>query len=770
MKASVIYPSRFGLIATGLSMWVFTSTASAAEAGPSAGESDTTALQEVVVTAQKRQENLQKVPIAVSAISADTISTLHADTLQGLQGTVPSVQLSNYVNTPNVAAFFIRGMGTLEADPYAGQTVSIVVDGVPQYFTMGALLDTYDLDRVEVLRGPQGTLFGANTTGGVVNVMTRQPTGEFGGNLELTGGNYSRFDALGALDFPIIKDLLAGKIVFNHTQKDGYVTNVFNGKSMGDRDHDDVRAYLKFTPYEKFDATVIGEYNRGRDGSPIVISGAVPGEALYVAPGTVVPNSRLPMYQQPCTSLAARCTAPDHFYSANDSTADLSNIDVYSINLTMNLRGTLLGDITSISAYKHIRLLEQTDQDGTPIFLFDTNRKTNLWQFSQELRSSLQVTDALNVIYGAFYLTDAFQHLQQLRLPYAVQGLRQDNPQHETNHSISGFAQAYFDVTERLRLQAGVRYTYEETEMHAAIDRYSFPGDAEFTGGTFLPDASFAASGKDSWRNFGWKFGPDYALDDNRQLYAYWARGFKSGGFVGRLGIPQDIGPYRPEIVDTFEGGLKADWLDHRLRTNVAVFFNNYRDMQLATQYILNDANGDFIQGNTIQNVASAHTKGVEFDATVVPVRGLTLNASVAYLDARYVKFPFLNISSLGTETIDLSGYRLQNSPPWSGSAGFVYEFAAGPGKAKLGMQYNYTDKKFLTSQVDAPRSVIAPVSLVNANLDWTPNNGNWTIGLWGKNIFDHRYLANVYDFPGTLAFVTPAPPAEFGGTVRYRF
>jgi iron complex outermembrane recepter protein len=769
MKATAVHLSRASVIATGLIILASAGTVNAAE-GYSSADSDTAVLQEVLVTAQKREENLQQVPIAVSAISADMIESMHADTLQGLQGAVPSIQLNSYVNTPNVAAFFIRGMGTLEADPYAGQTVSIVVDGIPQYFTMGALQDTYDLDRVEVLRGPQGTLFGANTTGGVVNVITRQPTGELGGTLELTGGNYSRFDARGTLDFPIVSGLLAGKVEYNHSQQEGFVTNVYNGHAMGDRDHNDFRAYLKFTPTANFDATLIEEYDRGRDGAPIVISGAVPGEALYVAPGTVVPGSLLPMYQEPCSSLTARCVAPSHFYSANDSTEDISNIDVHSTTLTMNLRGTVFGDITSITGYRLTHLVEQTDQDGTPVFLFDTNRNTTLWQLSEELRSALQITDSLNVIYGGFYMDDEYHHLQQLRLPYAVADFRQDNPQHETNHSMSGFAQAYYNVTKQLRLQAGIRYTDEETAMTASILHYTFPGDPTFVGGTYQPSTSFTASGQKSWRNVGWKLGPDYAIDENINLYAYWARGFKSGGFVGRLGIPQDIGPYKPEIVDTYEAGAKADWLDHRLRTNVALFFNNYRDMQLATQYIINESSGGFIQGNTIQNVASAHTKGVEFDATVVPMRGLTLNASVSYLNAKYVNFPFLNISSLGTQTINLAGYELQNSPPWSADAGFAYEFAAGPGHLKAGMQWIYTDTKFLTSQVDSPRSVIPTTNVVDASLDWTPNHGNWTIGLWGKNVLNLHYFANVYDFPGTLAFVSPAPPAEFGGTIRFRF
>lgn len=744
----------------------------AASTGAAPAEiADDTGLQEIVVTAQKRAENLQSVPIAVTAVGSGTLDSIHATSLQSLQGVVPSVQLSNYVNTPAVAAFYIRGMGILEADPYAGQTVSIVVDGVPQYFSMGALLDTYDLDRVEVLRGPQGTLFGANTTGGVVNVVTRQPTGEWGGRLEATYGNWNRMDLLAAVDFPIVDGVLAGKVVWNHTERDGWVTNIVDGSSMGDRNHDDVRTFLKFTPSDVFDATAMFEYNNGRDGAPIVVNGGVPGEALYVAPGTVFPNSDLPMYQSPCVSLTQKCNAPGKYYSANDSVRDVSNLDTYFGVLTMNLRDTPLGDLTSITAYKRIKLFEQTDQDGTPAFLLDTSRNTKLWQLSQELRGSADINDRINVTYGGFYLRDHYDHVQSLRLPYALPGVRQDNPQKSTNYSLSAFAQSYIDVTDQLRLQAGIRYTYERTKLAAAIERFSFAsGVAEFEGGVPFPAGSFAASGKKSWNNVGWKLGFDYKLDQSRLVYGYWARGFKSGGFTGRLGIPQDIGPYEPEKVDTYEVGFKADWFNRRLRTNVAVFYTDYQDMQLSQQYFTTDANGLFVQGNTILNVASARIKGVEFDGSAVVFPGFTLNGSFTYLDAKYKKFPFLEISVIGSTIRDLSGFRLQNSPKWAASLSATYEFDLGPGETTINGQYNYTGQKFLTSQVDAPRSIIQPTHIVNASVDWSPHGASWSIGLWGTNLFDKRYNANVFDFPGTFAFATYAPPREWGGSIKYRW
>jgi iron complex outermembrane receptor protein len=744
-------------------------TSPAPAAADAVDETASSGLQEIVVTAQKRAENLQKVPIAVSAVSGKTVENLHANTLQGLAGTVPSIQINNYVNTPNTAAVFIRGMGILEADPWAGQTVSIVVDGVPQYFSMGALLNLFDIDRVEVLRGPQGTLFGANTTGGVVNVITRQPTGKIGGKADITYGNWNRFEANAAIDFPIVPDLLAGKITISHFQRDGWFTNIVDGKKLDKRDLTAFRGYLKLTPNADFDATLMGEYDRARNGSPVQVNGGVPGEALYVAPGTVFPNAKFPMYQSPCISLAVPCKAPNKYFGANDSVPDESNMDTYFLNLTMNWRHTPIGDITSITGYKKIKLIEYTDQDGTPAFLLDTYRNTQGWQFSQELRTFAQITPTFSAIIGGFYLKDHFDHVQVLRLPgLGLPHIRQENPQDSDNYSISGFVQTYWNVTDQLRLQAGIRYTHEKTDMVASLDRYG-PTDL-FTGGDFIPELSIAASGKKSWNNVGYKVGFDYQVTPRHLIYGYYARGFKSGGFAGRIGVPQDLGPFDPEHVDTFELGAKADWFDRRLRTNIALFYTKYRDMQLAQQYFSEDENGVVIQGNTVRNVASANIKGIEFDATANPFAGLTLTGSFAYLDAKYSDFLIPNITPEGTTFVDMHGQPLQNSPKWSASAGASYAFPIGPGEMTASVLYTYTGTKYLTSVVNAPRAKLQPTNLFNANLDWAPTGSNWSIGIWGRNIFDKRYFQNVYDFPGVFAFVSYMPPREYGVTARFRW
>ncbi|MFS0736069.1 TonB-dependent receptor [Sphingomonas sp. 1P06PA] len=756
--------------------------------GAAAPDSSGGGLEDIVVTAQKRAENLQDVPISVTAVTGESISALKAVTLQGLNGTVPNIQLNNFSNTPNSAVISIRGIGVVEPDPYAGNTVSIVYDGVPQFFSMGALVDLYDIERVEVLRGPQGTLFGANTTGGVVNIVTAQPTGEFGGKVEATYGNYDRFDIAGAIDFALVPDTLAAKIVVSHSQRDGFFTNVVDGSDMGSRKTTIYRGYLKFTPTPDFDATLIGEYDRGRNGAPVFQIGASPAEtgptpnpndggattsfdaeSLYLPPD-------VKGYPNPCPSRFQRCRSTGRLLSANNSVPDVSNLDTYRATLTMNLRNTPIGDITSITGYKHFRVFEFTDQDQGVQFLADTRRKTTGWQFSQELRTNADITDWLNLTAGAFYLKTHYTHRQDFRIAFAGP-VHQRNDQDQDNYSLSGFAQLYADVTDRLRLQAGIRYTYENTEMAAStVTRLALaPGSFTFDCTECVVLGGPAPSAEKSWNNVGWKLGADYRVTEQALLYASWARGFKSGGFAGRIGIEQDIGPYEPEKVDTFELGVKTDLLDRRLRLNLGGFYTNYRDLQIAQIYFINDpVTGLPVQGNTILNAGKAEIKGFELEATALPIENLTLNGSLAYLDAKYKQFTYINpftVSPANPTGIpeDLSGNPLQNSPKWSATAGFTFSLPIGEDKVQLRGLYSYVDSKFLSSINNSPRSRIQATNMVDANLDFISAAG-WQIGVFGRNIFDKRYIQSVFDNFGYAGLVSYQNPREYGVSGRFEF
>jgi iron complex outermembrane receptor protein len=739
-----------------------------------AAEQHSQGVETVTVTSQKKEENIQSVPIAVTALTSTQIEKTQSFTLEGLQGAVPNVQIGHFANTPHSAVFNIRGMGVIDPDPYAGNTVSIVVDGVPQYFNMVSLLNMFDIERVEILRGPQGTLFGANTTGGVVNVVTKQPTGEFGGEALASVGNYGRLDLNAAMDFPIIDGVLAGKVTVMHHGQDGFFTNVVDGKSMGDVDTTAVRSYLKYTGGDDFDATLVGEYVSSRNGSPALVNGAVPGEAFYVAPGIVYPGALLPMYESPCQP-GLPCKAPKKYYSGNGQVPDQSDMDSYAGTLTMNWDSPI-GQLTSITGYKSFSLKEYTDQDLSPVFLHDTYRPTKGWQFSQELRDRLQVTDGFELQLGGFVMVDHFYHVQNYRLQFAVPGFRQLTEMDQDNWSGSLFAQGYVDLTDSLRLQAGIRYTHERTKMTVGINNFmNFNGDSVFSGDTYI--GGFLADGDQnldyitrakSWDNIGAKVGLDWQAADDMLLYAYYSRGFKSGGFVGRIVFPSDIGPYNPEYVDTVEGGIKSDWLDKRLRVNLALFQNWYKDMQVANIYRTKDVQGNDVNGNSILNAASSVIRGFELEVTTVPVDGLTLNGSLAYLAAHYSDFPFVDPNTLAVT--QLKGNRLQNAPKWSATLGFTYAFTAGPGTMQLGMQYKYVSGKFNSNVLNTPRSYIQPTNLVDANIDWSPDNERWTISFWGRNLFDKRYIDVSYDSPGYFALVGYAPPREYGVSFKYKW
>ncbi len=789
--------TRFACLC-GLSAIAMAAPAYAAEAAAE----DTGGIAEIVVTAQKKAENLQDVPISVAAIGSETLESTHAVNLQGLQGAVPNVEIGTFSNTPNTAVFTIRGIGVIEPDPYAGNTVGIVVDQVPQYFSMGALLDLFDVERIEVLRGPQGTLFGANTTGGVVNVVNRRPDlDKTGGTIGVSYGNYNHATINGVVNTPLGEGL-ALRLGINHDKRDGYVTNVVNGKDMGKRNVTIFRGALRYSAGD-FDATLTGEYDRARNGSPIVVAGDLPGEAEFV------PEGFLGMYSSPCLPAGSVCKAPDHYYSAQDGgingdLPDQSDMDTYRTSLEMKLANTAIGDLVSVTGYKHFKLFEYTDQDGTPIPLIDTRRQTKGWQFSQELRTDVKIGDIGNVTLGGFFLKTHYDHYQNLRINFAggafynqeagtyvlgLPGLFQQNLQNQDNHSISAFAQSYFNVSDRLRLQAGIRYTHEKTSMLASTETRlatatidwltalgegaedpGQPGFANLDGTNTLP---FGASpmvapprGTKSWNNVGWKLGFDYKATDDVMLYGYWARGFKSGGFTGRIGIADDLGPYNPEKVDTFEAGVKTELFDRHVRFNLAGFYTNYRGMQLAQIYF-KGSGADLVQGNTILNAAGSHIKGFESELTIVPAKGVTFTGALAYLDAKYSKFNFLLPNK---STLDLKGERLQNAPKWTASTTLAYDFpVASNVDGRFSATYNYTGEKLLTSIIDTPRATIRPQHIVNANFD-VKFDDRYTFSIWATNLLDSRYINSVFDSPGTLGLTNYAQPRMFGGSVKAEF
>jgi iron complex outermembrane recepter protein len=579
------------------SLVVLVPSVAVAQSAVAAGESeDSGQLEEIIVTAQKRSENLQKVPISVTAVTGAAIADAQINNIQGLANSIPNVQINSFSNSPDSAVFTIRGIGVNDADPYVGTTVSVIVDGVVVGVNTAALLSLFDIDRVEILRGPQGTLFGANTTGGAVNVITKQPTGEFGGEAQVIYGNYNRLDLNAAVNFPIT-DSLAGKVSILHTGSDGFFRNYGDGRRLGERNITQLRGYLKLD-HGNYDATVIGEYGRSRNGSQTSVTIANPGDALFV-PGE---TAGLINYKRGFSG-----DQPD----ANDR-------DSYSLTLTQNLE-TGIGKLVSITNYNDYDNDLFSDDDGTTRVLLQTHRQITHKQFSQELRNHVDLTDDVQMILGGFYLWQKYQLLQDTKLDGFLRGLGQPQTQNQKNWSASGFAQFYANVSDSLRIQAGIRYSYERTTATSTTANTTPCGDFTCVGpgaalssfddpiaaGTFI-----TASGKKSWKNVGYKIGLDYQASPTTLLYGYYARGFKSGGFTGRIAVAEDIGPYNPEHVDTFEIGAKMDLLDKRLRLNAGAFYNLYKDMQIVQNLTFPSG----ANSAAIRNAGSAKSKGFELE------------------------------------------------------------------------------------------------------------------------------------------------------------
>lgn len=703
-------------------------------------------LEEIIVTAQKRQESLQEVPIAVTAITGDAIASQNITSLTGMNNSLPNVQINSFSNSPDSAVFSIRGIGVNDADPYVGTTVSVVVDGVVVGVNTAALLSLFDIERVEILRGPQGTLFGANTTGGVINVVTKQPTGEYGGDAQIVAGNYGRMDVNLAYNFPI-SESVSGKVSMLHTSHDGFFKNILNGNDLGGQDVTSLRGYLKYEQ-DNYDATVIGEYVRSRNGAQTNLNISDETQLLYV-PGETSGKTRFRRGQS--------AGVPNR----NDR-------DTYSLTLTQNL-GTDMGDWVSITNYREYDHDLFSDDDATTLQLLQTHREVEHWQFSQELRNSFDISDELRMVVGGFFLMQEYELLQDGVLDGFAQGLGQPQTQEQENMSASLFAQAYYDITDRLTLQAGLRYAHEKTEAVSttALTFTTTPGGFASWDDPIIPGSLIRAEGDEKWNEVGYKFGLDYKMNDNTMVYGYYARGFKSGGFTGRIAFAEDIGPFDPEFLDTIELGMKADLFDNRVRANLAVFYNEYEDMQV-TQNITFPSGAN---SASIQNAGEATSQGAELEVTSYLTDNFVVNLAIAYLDAEYEEYDTLapNPVTGDLETISFAGNPLMNAPRWSGNISTNYTLPVAGGMADFFLQLTHSSSK-VSNYTAFPQEIVGEITLLNAKVSWSPADERWSLGFYGRNLTDKEYFMQKMWFTPAFGIANMGAPREVGVDFRFNW
>jgi len=706
-------------------------TASSSESGDAKPAAKTgSGLSTIVVTARRREERMQDVPVAVTAIGTEKFEKLFAKDIRSLSTIVPNVDIDIMLATSNNTPIgSIRGISQIEVESTFDPAILVVTDGFTYARVAGSMLDLFDVERIEVLRGPQGALFGMNTIAGAINIVSQKPTGEFGGKAQAKIGNNGRLDVRASLDFPIAPGVLAGKISVLSSKSNGHWHNTATNEQIGGDNVFAIRPKLMFTPTDSLEIILTGEIIRDRPDQIPINNFARPGDILYDLglPGTDA-NGR-PLEDNPYV-----------VWSDNFRFEDMFDAKMLILNANYD---TGWGQLTSITGYRKTNEQFSGDFDATPLVVVHTPRKTDTEQFSQEIRLLSSVTDSLDVLVGAYYNWWEFYGLDpwQFGPDFFITG---DSAQ--SSKTKAAFAQVNYELTERLRMTAGGRYTWtSKTFNRLPTGAQTRVGDSE------------------KWSSFSPEVSVDYKISDANMVYAKFARGFRSGGFNGRANNQITIGPYNEEVADSYELGLKSEFLDRRVRLNLAGFYTKYNDLQtVQTRPSAGGAGFDTF----VENAGKVEIKGLEAELTAIITPQFRVSASVGYLDAKYKEF----ISDLDNDGVgeDASFLDLPRAPKWSINVNPSYETDVGDfGSMLFTVSYAHTAAMEVNTQNVIPREA---TNLVDASVALTTQDERFSLALWGKNLTDQRYVGMSFPVGVITTYGRFSAPRTYGAEFTVRF
>ena len=739
-----------------------------------------TGLEEVVVTARKRSENLQDTPVSITAFSEQALEARQVTNVADIGRFTPNMsfeQSANLAGSSAAASVFIRGVGQTDFNLTTDPGVGIYLDGVYISRSVGSLLDTTDLAGVEVLRGPQGTLFGKNTIGGAVVLTSVQPGPEREGSVEVTLGRYDRFDVKATANLPIT-DRLSVRLSATRQARDGYVRRLSDGGTMGDKDSLSGRAIVRFEATPDLTFTLALDGTRSREESvPSILLGVnivdtpplSPADKLSFnffsnkilngatcgAPFTPTPNRPACFTSQWITG---------NPYTTWASGPNYSDLDLWGSALTAEWK---LGgvDLKSITAYRHLDSQFALETDASPVALAVTSNAYSQAQFSQEFQASGAAFDSrLKWLAGLFYLRET--GVDRNDLDFSVARFRSGGS--ISNDSYAAFGQATYKATDRLSLTFGGRYTDETKaflpDQVILLDR---TGQLAGPGGlscllipTGNPDCNRILPHQRktvSYNEFTSSFTLDYKLSNDVLAYASYAKGFKSGGFTQRVFPPEPGVPsFDPEFVTNYELGLKTELFDRRLRLNLAAFHSSYEDQQL----IVNDG-----VAPKVRNAGRSRILGAEAEFEWVATTWLRVNGGAGYTDAEYEA---LDARAAG---ITLAS-KLPNAPKWTGNVGAsatAWRGAAGELTLRGDLSYKSTTYK---DAVNSPLLRQAGYALVNASLRFESADGDWSVTAGGTNLTDKAYLLSGYSDPVALGLTEGAyaRPREWFVKLGHKF
>ena len=742
--------------------------------------------EELVVTARRREESLQVSPVSVSAFTEMALKERSLRNLNELGDFVPNVDFSvasDTTGSPTAASVFIRGIGSKSIGIFQDPGVGIYVDGVYLARAQGSVFDLLDLERVEVLRGPQGTLFGKNTLGGAINMVTRKPSGELAGELELVVGDLDRRDVRGRINAPF-SDKIFGSLAGLWTERDGYARSLATGEELNDDDRTALRGALRFLAADNLVVDLTGDYTDLEvNGLDQVLTFLEEGVGNFVDfYNQVMSFSGFPTYSQDFVS--------DNLFESYSASPNRHAGEVYGLSLNVD---AIFGgfNLTSITSYREIDLDDVSDRDGVPLVFVAADHRHRQSQFSQELQlHGLALEDRLTWLIGGLYFTEDASTvgdtviLQGLIAAlgaapgpiFAPPGVPSflcnpgppppgvpcfGGPGNPLNFAFSEgsfedtrskvdsyalFGQASFSATDKLSLTFGLRYSLDEKEVSIdqVVQPLGFP---------------IQQAAEDDWDALSPKVGFEAQLSPDHLLYGSISWGFKSGGFNGIVQGFDSLDPFDPEEIIAYELGFKSDWLDNRLRLNAAAFFNDYTDIQF-TVALIDETQILF----PIRNAGEAESQGFELELSARPNRTFQLNTGLGYLDTEYTE---LKDVAPGGATLDGT---FPKAPEWTFNLSPQLSFGAGDGELRLRADYSYRSKIF-HDITNHPSAVQEGFSLVNARLAYFPPSDRWEVALFGTNLTDERYSENgVFTFGFGPTLMVAGPPREWGVSVRFDF
>jgi iron complex outermembrane receptor protein len=733
---------------------------------------------DIVVTARKMSESAQSVPLSIVALGGDSLKNANIANVQDLQSQVPNLVLQTHPNDPQGLSLAMRGQKQVDLTLTLDTSVGVYIDGFYNPRSLGLRAGLLDVARVEVLRGPQGTLYGRNTTGGAIALYTNDPVNKVEGLVQGSFGNYKSWELLGVLNVPL-NEKLAVRIVGQHNEHGAYGHDGLGAPLLKERSTF-VRGKIKAEPVEGFTATLSGSYQDSSNSGAIVHlidvrpptnGGAAVSDfstsTLAVAAGLGLARTpaNLAIAQKKLESYIG--APPSNYYDSYSTLPQYSDTTIYNAGLDMTAELSDVISVRSLSGYQSIKRASQTDTDATPFPLIGGPRSTNVKYYSQELQL-LGNVNSFNWVVGGYY---GNERGHDRTVSDTVPAVSATSPTiydaTVRNKSVAVFGQATWEFAESWRLTGGARYSWDRRVL---ISRNSNRTNAcvvpapGFNAITAAPESRLCPRKfVDKFSDPSWLISLDHELSQNVLVYAKVARGYRSGGrnFKGSGNIGTFI-DFDPETTTEYEVGVKSYLFDRKVRFNLAAYYDDYKDVQKVATILLP---GTLAFSSQTVNAAKARVKGFEADILWRVTDSFTLNAGVGQVDGKYKAFNDLLKGDRSNEPFDV--------PEWSFNVGARYVMDTSIGDLSFQGDYQWQDKFYIDPQSYKVVTFTQPSrGLFSGRSSLNIDSWNSKVSVYGKNLFDKKYLssgAGPYESLG-VDFAITGEPRTFGIEFSKRF